>query len=317
MLLSLGGGQAKLWELKSNWSCASCMSFRNLPTGAGGWSSDGTVVGVAFGHIVTLWDSNSNLKATLHVEKDSDAVNNIVFGTNRVVRHIYASTSSKVIVCDLLTMSLSWTFSLTPSLCTSLHVSPSSSLLAIVQKDVVTMLDPLSKTVVKMFHNTNCTGGAEWIPNVHSSECLYLLTYEGQLTRIGPAMKSVKSTPMQPQKSVFQTLLSKNEKKYLINDANNSLLTRSKTMHDIDSMLSLPLYTVPPPSQMKNTLVKNRLIALPKLRKSKPVDNTEKSEDEEKQKILSKINDAFSFEQQESELLDLKSFCKLLKKSSL
>jgi len=317
MLLSLGGDQAKLWELKSNWSCASCMSFRHFPTGAGGWSSDGTVVGVAFGHIVTLWDSNSNLKATLHVEDDFDAVNNIVFGTNRVVRHIYASTSSKVIVWDLLTMSLSWTFSLTPSLCTSLHISPSASLLAIVQKDVVTMLDPLSKTVVKMFHNTNFTGGAAWIPKGHSSECLYLLTYEGQLTRIGPPVKSVRNTPIQPQKSVFQTLLSKNEKRSLISDANNSLLTRSKTMHDIDSMLSLPLYTVPPPSQMRNILVKNRLIALPKLRRSKPVDNTEKSEDEEKQKIMSKINNAFSFEQQESELLDLKSFCKLLKKSSL
>merc|ERR1711915_639929 len=135
--------------------------------------------------------------------------------------------------------------------------------------------------------------------------------------RIGPPVKSVRNTPIQPQKSVFQTLLSKNEKKSLVSDANNSLLTRSKTMHDIDSMLSLPLYTVPPPSQMRNILVKNRLIALPKQKRSKPVDNTEKSEDEEKQKIMSKINNTFSFEQQESELLDLKSFCKLLKKSSL
>ena len=63
--------------------------------------------------------------------------------------------------------------------------------------------------------------------------------------------------------------------------------------------------------------MKNRLLALPKLRRGKVVENNNENKDEDKMKKLMKIEDVFKFEEKETEPLDLKSFCKLLKKSTL
>merc|ERR1719445_1590920 len=43
--------------------------------------------------------------------------------------------------------------------------------------------------------------------------------------------------------------------------------TRSRQMHDIESLLALPLHTVPAPSVLSQTLVRNRLLALPRQRR--------------------------------------------------
>lgn len=317
MLLSVGGdSKAKLWQLGSSWSCVSCLSFRQLAAASGGWSSDGTVVGVAFGHIVTLWDTDSNLRTTLAVEDSMEPITSLVFGSNSTVRQLYTSSSSSVVVWDLLTLSPEWTLSLTPSPHTSLSTSPSSPLLALVQKDTITIVSPLTKSIIKTFQNTNCTGGATWVPNKVSGSSLFFLTYSGQLTKIGPPSKAVTLTPMQTQPNVFQTLLSKSgvaSKETL----SMTQYTRTKIMHDIEALLSLPLHTVPPPSQLRTTLVRNRLLALPKLRRGKVVENANEMKDEDKMKKLMKIEDVFKFEEKETEPLDLKSFCKLLKKSTL
>ena len=68
ILLSIGvDNQAKLWRKDGSWSCISCPTYRNLPATAGGWSGDGTLLGISFGHVITLWDSQCNLKLCLSV----------------------------------------------------------------------------------------------------------------------------------------------------------------------------------------------------------------------------------------------------------
>ena len=47
------------------------------------------------------------------------------------------------------------------------------------------------------------------------------------------------------------------------------------------------------------------------------VENNNEKKDDVKMKKLMKIEDVFKFEEKEPEPLDLKSFCKLLKKSTL
>jgi len=316
MLLTVGGdSKAKLWQLASSWSCVSCLTFRQLPAAAGGWSSDGTVVGVAFGHILTLWDTDSNLRTTLAVDDSTEPITSLVFGTNSCLRQLYTTTSTSIVVWDLLTLSPEWTLPLSPSPHTTLIPCPTSPLLALVQKDSITILSPTTKSTISTFQNTNCTGGAAWVPNKTSGCSLYFLTYSGQLTKIGLPTATIAKTPIQPAANVFQSLLTKGGVAGKDNSSTPQF-TRARIMQDIDALLSLPLHTVPPPSQLKTTLVRNRLIGLPKLRRGKVVEKV-KVDDEEKVKQQRKIEDVFKFERKEEDPLDLKSFCKLLKKSSL
>jgi len=316
LLLSIGGDmKAKMWELTKSWSCISCMSFRELPAGAGGWSSDGTVVGLAFTHIVTLWDAQSRLRNTLVMEGIKEDIISLVFGTNFSVRNLFTATASMLVMWDLLLLQPQWTFSLSPSPHTMLYPCPTSSLLAIVQKNSVILVSPDARSVVNSFPDTNCTGGAAWIPNKVSGSSLYFLTYSGCLTKIGPNTRQTKRTPILSSTSMLQTLLSAGGTSNK-EDPKVTMYTKAKNMPDIDALLSLPLHTVPPPSQLTQTMVKNRLIALPKL-KLEGVEEKVEVIDEATLKLQNKIEDIFKFEESERESLDLKSFCKLLKKTSI
>jgi len=318
MLLSIGGdSRAKLWQLGSSWSCDSCLSFRQLAAFAGGWSADGTVLGVSFQHIVTLWDQQSNLRTTLSVEDNSEPITSLVFGTNSSsMRHLFTTTSTKMVVWDLLTLSPDWTLSITPSLHTSLCLSPTSPYLALVQKDSIIIISPSAKSVISTFTGTNCTGGAAWVPNKISGSSLYFLNYSGQLFKIGLPTTSVAQTPIQPNENIFHSILAKGgvvQQK----TSSTSQFTRARTMHDIEALLALPLHTVPPPSQLRSTIVRGRLVALPKLRRGKAPDKVYVEDDEQTMKQIRKIENVCKFDSQETEPLDLKSFCKLLKKTSL
>ena len=88
---------------------------------------------------------------------------------------------------------------------------------------------------------------------------------------------------MQTQPNVFQTLLTKTG--VARKEAPDmSQFIRAKTMHNIEALLSLPLHTVPPPSQLRTTLVRNRLVALPKLRRGEMVEQINENHDEAKMK---------------------------------
>jgi len=318
MLLSVGGdSKVKLWQLGSNWSCDSCLTFRQLPAFAGGWSADGTLLGVSFQHIVTLWDKQSNLRTTLAVEDSIEPITSLVFGTSSSsLRHLYTITSTKMVVWDLLTLSPEWTMSITPSLHTTLCLSPTSPHMAVVQKDSIIIISPSTKSVISTFTNTNCTGGAAWVPNKTSGSSLYFLSYSGKLSKIGPPTNIVINTPIQPTENIFQSILSKGG--VVKQDMSSTpQYTRARTMHDIEALLALPLHTVPPPSQLRTTIVRNRLVALPKLRRGKVVEKVNVEEDEKKVKQIKKIENVCKFDLKETDPLDLKSFCKLLKKSSL
>merc|ERR1719516_459467 len=93
MLLTIGcDNKAKLWQLDNSWSCVSCLSFRQLPAAGGCWSSDGSVIGVAFGHFITLWSSvGMNLKTTLSLNNNNHSITHLSFGRNTSSRYMYTT----------------------------------------------------------------------------------------------------------------------------------------------------------------------------------------------------------------------------------
>jgi hypothetical protein len=86
-------------------------------------------------------------------------------------------------------------------------------------------------------------------------------------------------------------------------------------------MLSLPLHAVPGPSRLQNTVVRNRLLALPKLRLplNSAVDNIEQGEEEggSATRKMQKYQQMFRFDIDQRPDTDLKSFCKRLKSQKL
>ena len=252
MLLTVGSDKrAKLWQLETSWSCVSCFTFRQLAAGGGGWSSDGTIVGVAFGHIVTLWSAaDMRLRTTLSLNNNTDSITSLCFGRNTCARFMYTVTSGHLVTWDLITLSPTWSLPLSPSPHTHIIQSETLPLLAIVQKKSIQIVSPGSKSII---HSTGCdnlTGGATWINND-----IYALKYTGKIIRVTKETKklSVPRTVMIESGDV-QSYLETN--RTVAKVENVQMMTRGRAMHDIESLLTLPLHTVPPPSQLSDTLVR-------------------------------------------------------------
>ena len=252
MLLTIGcDNKAKLWQLDNSWSCVSCLSFRQLPAAGGGWSSDGSVIGVAFGHFVTLWSSDQmNLKTTLSLNNNNQSITNLSFGRNTCSRFMYTTTLTNFIMWDLITLSPVWSLDLTNSPHTTITQSTSLPLVAIVHKEEIKLVSPVTKAIVQTFTNVNCTGGSVWM-----SGNLFFLKYSGELMKISKDNSKVTSniSVINSSSTISPWLtISKSNK----SSVSVQPMTQGRTMHDIDALLALPLHTVPAPAQLSQTLIR-------------------------------------------------------------
>merc|ERR1719153_164704 len=324
LLLSVGTDcRGKLWiRDSSTWRCSSSIQLRGLPATCGAWSVDGTILGIAFSHLVTLWDTDTRLRTTLSLDGSTEPISSLAFGCGAQARLVFSVTSSKLVSWDLLNLSPAWTLTLDSSPYTRLFPCPTSSLLALVQKDCVILVSSQTGEVIHKQQETNSSGGAAWLQDIKSvsGSALYFLTYSGQLQRLGSHyITSSHQTPLQSVPSHLGSLLSAKG-----GTADNKTViatkqwTTARQEDDIEAVLSLPLHALPPPSQLKMTLVRNRLLALPKLRsvKSNRFDLEAKTDVVTRKKI-EKFNAAFKFEMDTPEQMNLKSFCKLLKSTKL
>ena len=252
LLLTVGNdNKAKLWQLDNSWSCAGCLQFRSLPALSGDWSSDGTVIGIAFGHLVTLWSSlDMTLKTTLAVKSNKESITNLVFGRNTCSRYLFSCSLSNMIMWDLITLSPAWSLPLSPSLHTSISQSPSLPLAAVIQKDTIQIISPNTMSIIKTFDNVNCSGGADWL-----DDSLYFLKYSGELIKASRDNFDAVS-----DNTVMDTLTGNS---WMMKTGINSTYsfkvepkTRSRQIQDLESMLALPLHTVPAPSVLSQTLVR-------------------------------------------------------------
>ena len=86
---------------------------------------------------------------------------------------------------------------------------PTAPLLAVVQKDHLSLLCSLTSSSLHALEETNCTGGAAWVPDIRadSGAALYFLTYSGQLQRLGSRHSSSSVTPLTSAPSHLGRLL--------------------------------------------------------------------------------------------------------------
>ena len=210
LLLSVGRDcRAKLWGRSatpsSSWTCVSSLQLRGLETTAGDWSEDGTLVAVAFEHLVTLWDTSSRLRSTLAVRDESEKVVKVCFGRASSARLVFAASNSLLTAWDLVNLAPAWSFNLVPSVNLNLIACPHNPLVALVQKEQVLLLDVASGAIEHKLDDANCTGGAAWMQDTQvssRSSSLHYLTYGGQLNRLGMMRKSAdlsNSTPLLSQ----------------------------------------------------------------------------------------------------------------------
>jgi WD40 repeat protein len=94
------------------WQCRSAGSYRNHISRHAAFSSDGSLLGIAYGSAVTLWDpmSNALLSVLSHVPNDSEVQSfGFVPGTKYLVSH----THDTMFVWDLVSCSVWWSYQAT------------------------------------------------------------------------------------------------------------------------------------------------------------------------------------------------------------
>lgn len=145
--------------------------------------------------------------------------------------------------------------------------------------------------------------------------CLYFMTYAGVMKRVGPRLETkMKNTPIVEQASVLKALI----KGKGVERTEGAHWEKTGRNDDLEAFLSLPVNTVPAPSLLQNMMVKSRLLALPKLRKSGQNEQVPLEENNENiSKRLERYKDLFKFNPipTDSEI-DLKAFSKRLKLDS-
>jgi len=285
------------------------------------------VLAAAFSQAVTLWDQESHLRTSLAKPGDESPIVSLQFGNKAASRLLITVTDSHLTTWDLLTLSVTWSLPLPTTSPLLLAACPASSHLAVVHKNLILILDPSSHSVLARLPDVNCTGAAvfgrnsAYSPNDPSQPqtCLYFMNYSGIMKRVGPKVRQSRpESRVVEQWSALKSLLKpqRKEKREEVEQ-----WSRAGSNQDIEAMLALPLHAVPSTSCLQNTLVRNRVLALPKLRLPVSTSTSSCDSDQFKQLVQSrkveKYEDVFKFKLELTPEQDLKSFCKLLKNKKM
>ncbi|XP_014242300.1 WD repeat-containing protein 75 [Cimex lectularius] len=93
------------------WECINTCHYREMDCGPCSFSYDGSLLAVAFGTSLTLWDvDNIALKESL--SRGSERIKFVEFGRRDCCHLVMSTTQTEVSVWDLLTLSLTWSLKL-------------------------------------------------------------------------------------------------------------------------------------------------------------------------------------------------------------
>ncbi|KAF9417570.1 hypothetical protein BGZ94_009944 [Podila epigama] len=114
-------GKFKVWELSDQgqarrgieaeraWRCRSTGFYRNMPAYCGGFSSDGSLLAIAYGQIITLWNPYLNtLQGVLTQPPENEPVTRLTFLKNSPF--LIAATKEHLYSWNLLTCSVWWSY---------------------------------------------------------------------------------------------------------------------------------------------------------------------------------------------------------------
>nr|XP_054767963.1 WD repeat-containing protein 75-like isoform X1 [Lytechinus pictus] len=115
-------GKFKLWMLvddtdvektKQCWNCESVGFYKNAEPRAAAFSTDGSLLGVGFNEVITLWNPEVNeLKKILTHAALSTEIKCLCFGHGSSAHLLVSSTSASITVWNLLTCRVSWSVSM-------------------------------------------------------------------------------------------------------------------------------------------------------------------------------------------------------------
>ena len=135
-----------------------------------------------------------------------------------------------------------------------------SGRLAVVTKREIFFINIEDKSVKAEFTDLNCTGGAVF--GYHKGDRnLFFLTYDGLLKMIGP--KARKSQPDSIAAQNTNHFLS--TKRSAVTPSEIRAETKPTVADDINSLLAVPLHSVPANSSLSIPFLSNRIKALPKV----------------------------------------------------
>ena len=305
--------RAKVWALDSaTWLCIYSLDFRGLDCGTGAWSADGSVLGLSFAHLVTLWNKRATLKTTLTFDSNTKSpVLCMEFGKGYFEKkYLCASNEDNLCVWDLLTLSKVFFIPLTMNV-VNLVADEVSGHIAVICKETISVFDMNEKRQVAKFDGLNATGGAVYA-TFRDRRQLFFLTFDGHIKAIGSKANPVpvRKTTL-TEKPVNPLFVAKSAGK----KAKEVTAEVVKPMtEDLDNILSVPLHALPSNSLLAPTFLTNRILSLPKARlpAAESVLGPQTTDD----KDLNKIHEVFG-KQGESKKIEFNSYCKLLKMKNL
>nr|XP_018263992.1 uncharacterized protein I303_03870 [Kwoniella dejecticola CBS 10117]OBR86150.1 hypothetical protein I303_03870 [Kwoniella dejecticola CBS 10117] len=115
LLTASADGVAKIWQIRQSkvsqqvyWSCRSTFDYRGLPIFDSAFSPDGTIVVLAHGSVVTLWDVESNVLLKVFDTSSGSDVTQIGFVGQEGRYLVGTGQAQGIIVWDLLSCDVAW-----------------------------------------------------------------------------------------------------------------------------------------------------------------------------------------------------------------
>lgn len=105
-------GEFKVWKKNaetSSWYCQSVVKFREEPITAVAFADDGSLLAVAYNHLLTLWDVGTNALRQVISSADGAAIRQVSF-TGKTSPYVVLKTQTQVQVWNLLSFELWWRY---------------------------------------------------------------------------------------------------------------------------------------------------------------------------------------------------------------
>ncbi len=313
-IISVGCDKAcKLWVLQdgeegdSFWSCQYAFQFRNLECNTAAWSSDGSVLVIAFQHIAAIFNKACQLKTTLTVLDDKPVtINNLTFGQGlKQSVFLCATTSTMLCVWNLITLERKTTNLSFSS--NDLISDPRTGNLVVIAKEELKFLrfDDFS-TVAKFDGSFN---GAAVFGMYKSTPVLYYMTSTGKLRMIGYKLFTEEFNTMSIKK--VNHFLAARRSAFVPKEIEAE--SRKKTSDDINSLLAVPLHAVPNNASLVVSFLSNRVRGLPKTRIAGTIEQLERIETQPTVNLAAKCERyryMFGFSESNQQPADLNEFAK-------
>lgn len=105
-------GEFKVWKQSAetaSWYCQSVVRFREEPITAVAFAADGSLLAVAYGHLLTLWDVSTNALRHVISSADGAPIRQVAF-PGRTTPFVVLTTRTQVQVWNLLSLELWWRY---------------------------------------------------------------------------------------------------------------------------------------------------------------------------------------------------------------